>query len=452
LLLATAAAASSAEFQVREIKVGDQTITVVIFRGQSYRKIVPGDLTDTRLANQLICLEGKVKTLGGGTVRLYGGEEEYKLSSPDLVKGYAPGDNIWLGGRAKGSGTRLEFEVTLAVKLKSDLELFEERYKEAAEKGDWKQLLELAAWIDKSKDYNTQIDFEEHRRYRNCHARAVSKACECARASFKESNAEGYVELAVRLLKLGADAQLAHQYLQIAAGINPELQQAARMLSEAGFHRHRGRWVTAADKKRLEAVEEDRERARLASRKARRDRRMQDAVGGVANYSRDVMEMESAVAGLKGAEYAARLASEVERAADVRLARRALFLAAALEPRGQAAPIAAAMRSAEPQVRVAALELVATRKDLAARKVIAEAARSDSSEEVAELACKLLAAAADVPALEALIGLVEDEKEFRARAAVEALRAGTREDLYTLAEWQGWWKKHKASFPAGPTE
>jgi hypothetical protein len=208
--------------------------------------------------------------------------------------------------------------------------------------------------------------------------------------------------------------------------------------------------VTKAEKKQKEAKEKERLRRRLVEVREREERRTQEAISGAINYAKDVAEFESAMAQLRGREAAERLASSIERAAGPRLARRALFLSAALAPEMQTKPIVVAMRSANPQVRCAALELASTRRDLAARKVILEAARTDTSEEVAARGCSLLAAAADADALAALVELVGSEPEFRARAAVEALRDATNEDRFTEAEWKLWWNRNKASFPAGP--
>jgi hypothetical protein len=167
---------------------------------------------------------------------------------------------------------------------------------------------------------------------------------------------------------------------------------------------------------------------------------------------RDAGELEAGVAGLSGEEAARRLASDIERAGDSRLARRALFLAFGLSAGLQAEPLAAALRSAEAQTRLAAVELASARKDLDGRKVVGEAARRDSAEEVAELACRLLAAAADSDAMSRLVELMGSDKEWRVRAAGEALRAVTKEERYTKAEWDLWWVRNKAAYPAGPAQ
>jgi hypothetical protein len=104
------------------------------------------------------------------------------------------------------------------------------------------------------------------------------------------------------------------------------------------------------------------------------------------------------------------------------------------------------------QIRLAAVELVSTRKDLAARKLLVEAAKKDDSEEVTELACQQLAAAGDVQAFKALLELIGSGKGFRSRAAVDALSNVTRQNRYTKAEWNYWWKRSKNSFPQGPTK
>ncbi len=448
--LLLAGAAASGEFQVREIKVGEKIITVMIFQGQSYRRITFDDLTDAKLTGQLVCVEGKMESTGTGVVHLYGTDHRFAYSVPDMFKKYSPGDNVWLGGRLEKSGRELGFKVSTAVKLKSDLALFEERFKAATEVGEWRRLIDLAEWISKSKEYNTKIAYDDHRRYRTCKARAISKACACAERTFKDENARGYADLAYELIRLGADQETAFNYLRRAARIDPELQKATSKLAEAGFVRYRGLWVTKAEKKQKETKEKEWLRRRVVEDRQREERRTQTAISSAINYAKDVAELESAMAPLKGKEAAERLASSIERAAGPRLARRALFLSAALAPEVQTKPIVVAARSADPQVRCAALELASTRRDLAARNVILEAARTDTSEEVTAKGCGLLAAAADADALAALVELVGSEPEFRVRAAVEALRDATNEDRFTEAEWKLWWKRNKASFPAGP--
>ncbi|MHC4917000.1 MAG: hypothetical protein ACYTGB_16090 [Planctomycetota bacterium] len=445
-------AAAAGEFQVREIKVGDKTITVMIYQGQSYRRIDFKSLTDAKLTGQLVCIEGKMESSGTGVLRLYGTDHRFLHSVADMFKKYSPGDNVWLGGRLEKSGRELEFKISVAVKLKSDLALFEERFKVASEVGEWRRLIDLAEWISKSKDYNTKIAYDDHRRYRTCKSRAIAKACACAERAFKNENAAGYADLAYELIRLGADQETAFSYLRRAAHLDPELQKATSKLSEAGYVRFRGLWVTKADKAKKEAAEKERLRRRLEEVRDREERRVQDAISGAINYAADAADLEAAVALLKGKGASERLVSSIERAAGPRLARRALLLTAALPAQLQDRPIAVAMRSAEPQVRCAALELAATRKDLAARKVILEAARSDTSAEVTEKGCRLLAAAADADALEALVKLVGSETAFRSRAAIDALRDATDEDRFTEPEWGLWWKRNKASFPAGPTK
>jgi hypothetical protein len=450
LLLAAPCAAG--QFQVREIKVGEQKITVVIYKGQSYRRVTFDDFTDARLVNQLVCMEGKLKKTLADRVLIFGSKHRFKAGSPELFRKLVPGDNVWIGGRLARSGVKLVFNISVAVKLKTDLELFEERFKAAGKEGDWKRLLELAAWIDKSKDYNPKIDFAKHRRYRTCKSRAIAKACTSAEKEFGDKNAVGYADLAKRILKLGADRELAYGYMRRAASIDPELVVAVEGLSAAGFVKWRGLWVTKEEKKRLAAEEREYLTKRVATVKARRERRGESAVMGAVNYARDLTEMERSLAPLKGAEAAERLASEIERAAGPRLGRRALALAAALPVKLQKKPIGAAMRSTDAQVRIAALELVSVRKDLAARKILVTAAGGDGSEEVTELACNRLAAAADAHAIEALVGLVESTKKFRARAAVQALRRITGQDRFTKAEWDKWWSANKRSYPPGPTK
>ncbi len=451
-LVLTAAPAAAGQFQVRILKIGKKTITVVIYQAQSYRRITVADLADARLAGQLVCLEGKLKSSGTSGVRLFGTSHKFKVSAGGLFKKFVSGDNVWLGGRAVRSGPRLTFSITVAVKLKTDLVLFEERFKAAVKAGDWRRLLGLAAWIDKSKGH-PKIPFAEYRRYRACKGRAISKACSVAESAFKGTNAKGYAELGVELLKLGADSNLAYRYLRRAADIDPELEIAAKELSKAkaGFVRCRGRWVTAEEKKQLVAAEEEQSAKKEAAIRVREERRAEEAVSGAVACAGDAVEMETALASSRGAEVGTRLASEVERASAPRLARRALFLVASLPAKEQAKPLAVAMRSAEPQIRIAALKLAAARGDLAARKLLASAASGDSSEEVTDLACKLLADAADADAIATLIGLVGSAGKHRSRAAVEQLQKATEQkDRYTPAEWRVWWKKNKGSFPPGP--
>ena len=167
VLLAACALAPSAlagQFQVREIKVGDKKITVMIYRGQSYRKIRFGDLSDRSLSKQLVCLEGKLKAAGGAGARLFGTDHQFKHESLELFKKLVPGDNVWIGGKMEKTRVKLVFNISVVVKLKTDLELFEVRFKAAGKAGDGKRLLELADWLDKSKDYNPKIAFDEHRR------------------------------------------------------------------------------------------------------------------------------------------------------------------------------------------------------------------------------------------------------------------------------------------------
>jgi HEAT repeats len=445
-----APAALAGQFQVREIKVGDKRITVMIYGGQSYRKLRFSDLNNRRLAKQLVCLEGKLKSAGGAGVRLFGTDHQFKHESLELFRKLVPGDNVWIGGKMERTRTKLNFSIAVVVKLKTDLELFEKRFKVAGKAGDWKFLLELADWIDKSKDYNPKIAFDEHRRYRTCKTRAINKACLSAEAAFKEADAIGYANLAIELLKLGADRDMAYRYFRRAAAIDPELEAAAKRLAAAGFLRWHGKWVTREEKKKLAAAELVAVSNRVSELKAREDRRSDEAVLGARNHARDVIEVETALAALRGAEAAARMTSEIEKASEPRLGRRVLALVASLPVKLQAGPIAAAMRSAQPQIRAAALELAASRQDLAARKTVVQAARKDSSREVIKLACEQLGKAGDVDAMALLVSLVGAEKDFRSRLAVEVLRKTTREDRFTKAEWAIWWKRNKASFPPGP--
>jgi len=451
---ALAAPCLGAQFQIREIKVGQKRITVMIHRGQSYRKIEVEDLEDMRLGGQLVCLEGKLKSSGAKGVKLFGTDRVFKYSSPELFRKLVPGDNVWVGGRASREGDNLSFLIAVVVKLKTDLELFEERFKAAGEAGDWERLLELASWIAKSKDYNPKIAFDEHRRYRMCKSRAISKACVSAERAFKDKNALGYTRLAAELLRLGADREVAYGYLRRAARIDPDHESAAKRLAAAGFLKWHGRWVTREDKKQLEIAEQKRLRQKLVAARARVGRRRDEAVLGARNHARDVIEMESSLASAKPEELAMRLASEIERASGPRLGRRALALAASLPAARQDKAIAAALKSSESETRIAALELVSCRRDLAARKALVRLATADSSEEVTELACAQLARAGDAQALATLVGMVPvvKGKEFRSRAAVEALRKATGQDRYTEAEWSIWWKANKASYPPGPSK
>ena len=455
-LLAPAAGLRAAEeFKYSKIKVGDDTVTIVTFRGQSYRAIGFDDLTDLRLAKQLVCLEGKLRSVAGAEFKLWGTDRKLRSGSAELLKKFSPGDNMWLGGRADRVGAGLNFTATVAVKLKSDLELFEERFAAANQERDWEKLLVLGEWIGKSGGYDKDIDFDELRRYNASRKQAISAACSAAEAVFEEKDAAGYCRLAQKLIdltELEADKDLAYVYFRKAADIDPDNATAAKQLSEVGFVRFRGQWMTEDKKKKLTDEETRKDAERAVARAEQEERRAEGAANGAGLYAREKTEMEAALAALGEADAAVRLAAVLERASGARLGRRALFLAAALSPQHQAAPLAAAMGSSQSQIRTAALETAALRDDLAARKIVAGAAARDSSEEVAELACGLLADAGDRDAVSTLVTLVGAEDGFRSRAAVEALQKATGQERYTPAEWSKWWAANRNAYPPGPEE
>jgi len=443
-----AAAAAGEDPEPSQIRIENQVVTVYTFRGQSYRYAEPDGLGDAALAGQLVCLEGKLREIRGSEFSLHGTERKLQLGTGEVLKGFSPGDNLWVGGRAGAGGLTAQ----VAVKLKSDLALFDERFAAAAKEKSWEKMLDLAGWIGRAATYNSNITIDEHRRYRACRDRAVTEASAAAEAVFGDADAGGYSRLALRLLDLGIEREVAWRYFRKAAAIDPEQETASRKLSEAGLLRWHGQWLTREQKEEREGEELRRVARARELAAAREQRRAEEAASGAAVYSREAAEVESALAALPAADAATRLASTLERASSPRLGRRTIFLAAALPAKLQGAPLAAALRSGEPEVRAAALELAATRSDLAGRKLLAEAAAGDSSDEVVALACKLLATAGDEDALEKLVELVASDKDFRARAAVEALQKITAQDRWTAVEWRLWWKKNKSAYPTGPKE
>jgi hypothetical protein len=450
--LLAAAPARAGELERQQIRVGDLVITVVVHAGQTYRLVTPGNLGDAKLLGQLVCLEGKIKDLDENRVRLFDLDSWIPVSGNVLAR-CVPGDNVWLGGKLARDGEgRNVLTITAAVQLKSDLALFEDRFAAMSATAEWGRLLDLAEWISRSREYNPKISFDEHRRYRSCVSRAVNRACAAAEAAFGETDAAGYVELAAQLKRVGADAELYLRYLKRAAAIDPDNPAAIRRLAELGMVRFRGQWLAPEQKKRLEAEEKERLARRAAEVKALTERRLAEAINGAASAALDIAEMETAAAGLRGQDLAARLASEIERAAGPRQINHALFLASWLPRQLQAAPMEAALRSADPLARLAALEMAGARGDRQAREWIVRTAGRESSEEVAGLACGLLGEAADAPAIEALIALVDGPREAGSRAAIAALYQATKEERYTRAEWDAWWKRNRAAFPAGPSD
>lgn len=447
------AAARGEEPETGQLRVGDKLVPVAQYRGQTYRLVEPELLgRDPNLPGQLVCVEGKLKDVHAHDFGLYGTDLRPALGPANLLKGLEPGNNLWIGGKLERSGNELIFTAQVAVKLKTDPELFEDRFAAAQKAADWERMLDLAGWINRSKSYNPKISYEEDRQYRACRDRAVLAARTAAEAAFRDADAAGYSRLAGRLAELGVEREVVWRYWRRAAWLDPEQAAAAAKLAEAGFVRWRGLWVTREDKARLEAVEEGRALRLREERAGREKRRLEEAVSGAPLYARGAAELETALAALPAPEAAARLASEIQTAVSARLGRRELVLVAALPVRQQAAPLAAAMKSAEPEIRLAALELAAARGDAAARRLVAEAAAGDGAEEVVERACRLLAAAGDAESLERLVGLTGAESEPRARAAVEALRAATGQDRFTPIEWRIWWGRNKSAYPAAPAE
>ncbi len=447
LLAGPILAAEGDDLESSQIRIDKQVVTVYTHRGQSYRYTDPEGLADAALAGQLVCVEGKLRDVRGTDFTLFGTDQKLQLAAADALKGFSPGDNVWIGGHVQDG----VFKAQVAVKLKSDLALFDDRFAAASKAKAWDRMLDLASWISRSATYNPKIAFEEHRRYRASRDRAVTSACALAEAAFKDNDAAGYSRLATRLLDLEVDRELVWRYFRLAAAIDPDQDLAARRLAEAGFIRWHGLWLTREQKAEREADETRRLTKIHEMEAARQQRRTEEAVSGAALTARESAELETSLTALPPADAAARLASTLERTSSPRLGRRVLFLTAALPPQQQTQPLAAALRSREPEIRCAALELAASRNDSAARKLIL-AALSDDSDEVVDLACSLLASAGDTQALGALVGLTASDKDFRARAAVDVLRGTTNQDRWTPVEWRLWWNKNKAAYPAPPAQ
>jgi|GEM_PF-2891550 len=440
--------AEAAKLESSQIRVDNQLVTVFTYAGQTYRQTTPEGLADPLLVGQLVCIEGKLRDIRGTGFSLFGTDQKFQAINGDVFKGFAPGDNVWLGGRAKAGSLTAH----VAVKLKSDLILFDDRFAAANTDKSWEKMLDLAAWISRSATYNPGITFEEHRRYRACRDRAVVAACSLAEAAFQQTDAAGYSRLAMRLFDLDIDREIVWRYLRQAATIDPEQELATRKLAEAGFLRWQGHWLTREQKNEQEAEASRRATRNADLRTERQRRRSEEAASGVALYSREAAELEAAISSLPPADCAIRLASSLERASSPRLARKILLLTAGLPSKLQGQPLAAAFSLRDPEVRCAAIELASTRNDRPARALIMQAAATDSSDEVVELACRILASAADAPSMQTLVELTAAEKEFRARAAVSALQTATNQDRWTPAEWRIWWSRNKTSYPQGPDQ
>jgi hypothetical protein len=449
LFLHGALGAEADKLESSQIRIDNQVVTVYTYSGQSYRFTTPDALAAPAIAGQLVCLEGKLREVRGTDFTLYGTDRKFQATTPEVLKGVAAGDNVWIGGRV----TSASLAAHVVVKLKSDLALFDDRFAAASTEKSWEKMLDLAAWISRSKAYNPGIAFEELRRYRATRDRAVVAACSMAEAAFQESDAAGYSRLAARLLDLDLDnREIVWRYFRQAALLDPDQELACRKLAEAGYLRWHGQWLTRAEKQEREVDEAARAARTATAKTARQLRRAEEAASGTAAYTRESAELETAIASLPPADAALRLATALERASSPRLGRRIIFLIAGLPLRHQADPLAAALASREPEVRCAALEFAATRNDLPARNMIAQAAAADSTAEVVELACQLLAAAGDGHAVGKLVELTASDKEFRSSTAVEVLQKVTSQDRWTPVEWRIWWNRNKSAYPPGPAQ
>ena len=99
-----------------------------------------------------------------------------------------------------------------------------------------------------------------------------------------------------------------------------------------------------------------------------------------------------------------------------------------------------------PAVRRESVRMLRRRGTKRAVEALASVARSDPEEALRMDALSVIASLENRAAVEALIELVEEEREDTKGAALRHLRGLTGREFETYAEWQGWWQENKVGF------
>jgi len=265
-----------AEFTTRDIERGEESYTLVSYRGGRDRRLI--EVSDLRgvvvgsaqLSELPVCVEGKFdRPVKEKVFRLMGSDRQFLVADGARIANLMSGDNLWIGGIARlmPGGQSCYVAVENIVTLGGDVELFNERCARYARARDWRRLLGLARWIETSGKLVESTTVVDNDLYRSLKLRALRQALRIREKGLAADDVDGRFEVA-RMYRelLGRTGDLkAAEHLRRVMELDPGHKRAAEELGAMGFVMHNGAWMTRAEYADvLEKERREREAARAA--------------------------------------------------------------------------------------------------------------------------------------------------------------------------------------------
>ncbi|MBN1809083.1 MAG: hypothetical protein JW909_08435 [Planctomycetes bacterium] len=250
----SSAFADEQELKETKMTVGDQLVTLVLYKGRYYTKVLPAVLENQQYKNKLVCVESKfdgIESAAGGAsvLRIVGSDIQFLYSQSLGPLGLIRGDNVWIGGVAEPvvGKENLRVRIRGIVKLPNDMTLFNQRFAQYSAEGDWQQLINIGDWMGKvsKMSVSSMRDMDVYERKQR---QAYRKAMEVRSAGIAADDAEGFYSVAIKYLELLDDTVSAQRNLKKCLEIDPRHRAAQEKLVFFGYVLYDGRWMTRAER------------------------------------------------------------------------------------------------------------------------------------------------------------------------------------------------------------
>jgi len=268
--------AGDAQFTTRDIQRGEESYTLVSYRGGRDRRLIQvSDLRgvvvgNAQLSELPVCVEGKFdRPVKEKVFRLMGSDRQFLVADGAWIANLMSGDNLWIGGIARlmPGGQSCYVAVENIVTLGGDVDLFNERCARYARARDWQRLLALGRWIETSGklvESTTVVDKDKYKSLKNL---AFIQALHIRERELATEDVDGRFEVARKYRELlGRTGDLkAADHLRRIMKLDPGHKRAAEELGAMGYVVHNGVWMTRAEHADvLEKERREREAARTA--------------------------------------------------------------------------------------------------------------------------------------------------------------------------------------------
>jgi hypothetical protein len=456
------------ELEENELVQGDTVVRLVKYRNQLFRRIEVSDLEgltvgDTPLHGLMICIEGKFSKFTPPNVfNLIGSNSPLAISPKDkvLVTGLMRGDNIWIAGTAQKmkSGASCYAIIKAVKRLGNDMDLYRKRFDLYKASGKWERLIELGRWIEKSGEQLANARFEDSNKYRVLKDKACRQALQIHAEEIAPDDVDEHTELARMYVDLlGRPGRLsAVEHLLKAVMLDPTHGAATDMLTEYGYVKYKGSWITEVE--RQDRVREERARAQALAADTQQVKQPDGTTTAdttPTEETRPTMGLKQRLRMIQELEERMRsdlnvygsIADSIAKEEDA-IACTVVWIYANTGGTVGLDGLLKGLNSKSEVVRKDIADALAGSGELAD---LSDVIRTDRSDGVRAYAVSAMASVGTKDSTDRLVGILVSVNDTTRKAVVNELVALTGQKLESNADWRAWWQGHEGSFK-GPRE